>query len=182
MDEISDKLLELLNEMYNQTVKHIRGEEIINNIGIDEFEYKKIAQLLEDRKFVHLIKVTGSLPMIKITSNGRQFLRGEQQNNNSVSINAKNVQYFTGSNYGNASQTNNSEIRFDIQGFENIKSVIAEKNISESLKAELNQKIDELKNELQTNPPSESKITKIMENIGTTSSWLVPIITKFVGI
>ena len=176
-----ENILEFLNEIFVENKKHIRGEYIVENINLDEVTFKKTIQLLEDKKFVHLIPVTGSLPMIKITSNGRQFLRGEQPDKNSISFNAKTIQYFGGDNYGHASQNyNNTNI--NIQGFEKVKSIIDEKDISESLKTELINKINELKVEFQNGTPSEPKISKILESIGTTASWLIPIITQFVGI
>ena len=84
MSDVTDKILEFLNEISIETGKHISGEDIVQNIGLDKFTFKKTVQLLEDKKFVNLIRVTGSLPMIKITSNGRQFLRGEQPNKNTI--------------------------------------------------------------------------------------------------
>ena len=182
MDEL--KLLKFLSEKSIQNKKYVSGRECIDSLFVTEQEFVETVQLLEDKDYVQVLKTKSALPLVKISSNGRNFLRnGEEKDlsTNSTTYNIGNVTQVSGNVYGGISQSDN---RIAItQQLEMLQSEIKMKNILEDTKKELIQKIDEIKTEHAKNTDtSREKITKIISDIARISSEWAPILSKIFGI
>ncbi len=73
MDEL--KLLEFLSKKSIQNKRYVSGEECIDSLFVTEQEYVEMVQILEDEDYVQVLKTKHVLPLVKISPNGRNFLR-----------------------------------------------------------------------------------------------------------
>ena len=185
MDEL--ELLQFLLTKSTENLKYVPGSECINALSLSEQEFLDTVQILEDEKYIYSLKTRSSLPQVKISPEGRKFLRKGNENSkstqSSITYNVKSLQVsgnFNGG--GNFSYTDNRVITVNNQ-LENLKSQIQTKNMLEDTKKELVKKIDEIKEEYTKNQdPSSNKISGALSVIGNIAADLVPIISRIMGL
>ena len=133
------------------------------------------------------LKTKHVLPQVKISPNGRKFLRqglptgATASAANATIYNVENMVNVSGDVHGGISQSDN---RVTItQQLERLQSEIKKQNILEETKRELLLKIDELKTEHAKNTDtSREKITKIISDVVRISAELGPVLSKIFGI